>query len=105
MGIVRGASMLLAAVQIISKLVNDEMAAWACIIAVFPYVLDIQTKVLTLVRGPVLLHLHLVEAVRERETRGMAKRVQPCITGPGDLLALGRLTVGFLIIRLGVLQK
>ena len=35
-GIVRGASMLLAAVQMISKLVNDEMAAWACIIAVFP---------------------------------------------------------------------
>ena len=34
-GIVRGASML-AAVQMISKLVNYEMAAWACIIDVFP---------------------------------------------------------------------
>ena len=54
-------------------------------------------QVLTLVGGPVLLHLHLVEAVRERETRGMAERVQPCVTGPGDLLALGRLTVSFLI--------
>jgi len=28
--------MLLAAVQMISKLVNYELAAWACIIAEFP---------------------------------------------------------------------
>ena len=35
-GIVRGACVLLAAVQMISKLVNDEIAAWAYIVAVFP---------------------------------------------------------------------
>jgi len=33
---VRGACVLLTAVQVISKLVNDEIAAWACIVAVFP---------------------------------------------------------------------
>ena len=66
---------------------------------------DIQTKVLTLEGGPVLLHQHLIEAVREAETRGMAERVQLCVTGPGDLLALGRLAVSFLIIGHGILQK
>ena len=35
-GIVRGACMLLATVQMISKLVKYELAAWACIVAVFP---------------------------------------------------------------------
>ena len=34
--IVCGAGVLLAAVQVISKLVDDEIAAWACIVAVFP---------------------------------------------------------------------
>ena len=34
--IVCGACVLLAAVQVISKLVDDEIAAWACIVAVFP---------------------------------------------------------------------
>ena len=40
-GVVRGASMLLAAVQMISIPVNDEMAAQASIIGVFPQVRDI----------------------------------------------------------------
>ena len=105
MGIVRGASVLLTAVQVISKLVNDEVTTWTSFMAVFTQVRDIQTKVLTVVGGPVLLHLLLVEAMREGEACGLAERVQPCIAGPGDLLALGRLTVGFLSIGHGILQK
>jgi hypothetical protein len=105
MGIVRGASVLLTAVQVISKLVNDEVTTWTSFMAVFTQVRDIQTKVLTVVGGPVLLHLLLVEAMREGEACGLAERVQPCIAGPGDLLAVGRLTVGFLSIGHGILQK
>lgn len=104
-GVVRGASMLLAAVQMISKSVNDELAARTSIIDVFPQVRDIQAKVLTVVGDPVSFHLHLVEAVCERESHGVANRVQPCIAGPCDLLSLGRLAILFLIIGHGILQK
>jgi hypothetical protein len=61
--------MLRARVEVVSEVVYREAFAGAFVMFELGEVRDGQPQVLAVVGGPVLMHFHLIEALRSREAR------------------------------------